>query len=139
MACSKCHQVNGRGGKIGPDLSNLIFRDYESVRKDIVSPNAALNPDHLAYNIELKNGEAMTGIIQNETPQQIIVADVSGASTIVARSRIASMKVSTLSLMPEGLLDTLSAPDLRDLVAYLMSPQQVPLPTDGTGTASAGK
>src|SRR5262249_17476759 len=103
VACYKCHQVNGRGGKIAPDLSNLIFRDYESVRKDIVSPNAALNPDHLAYNVELRDGDALTGIIQSETPKQVVLADVSGKSRIVPRVEIASMRLSTVSLMPEGL------------------------------------
>ncbi|MDB6109419.1 MAG: hypothetical protein JWR69_1169, partial [Pedosphaera sp.] len=43
-ACFKCHQVGGEGGKIGPDLSNLIYRDYVSVLRDIMEPSAALNP-----------------------------------------------------------------------------------------------
>src|SRR5439155_18882775 len=38
VACHKCHQLGGIGGKAGPDLSNLIYRDYESVRKDILYP-----------------------------------------------------------------------------------------------------
>src|SRR5262249_9797219 len=36
--CAKCHVVGGRGGRIGPDLSNLIHRDYASVLKDIREP-----------------------------------------------------------------------------------------------------
>ena len=42
--CFKCHQAAGEGGKIGPDLSNLIYRDYASVLRDITQPSAALNP-----------------------------------------------------------------------------------------------
>src|SRR5207249_1775736 len=56
LACAKCHSIRGEGGKIGPDLSNLVFRDYDSVLRDIASPNATINPDHLSYNLELKNG-----------------------------------------------------------------------------------
>src|SRR5262245_25784438 len=53
-ACFKCHTVRGEGGKIAPDLSNLIHRDYASVMKDIVQPSAAINPDAVAYNVHLK-------------------------------------------------------------------------------------
>src|SRR5690606_26222653 len=38
--CSNCHAVNGKGKSIGPDLSNLIFRDYKSVMRDIHTPSA---------------------------------------------------------------------------------------------------
>lgn len=133
VLCYKCHQVSGRGGKAGPDLSNLIFRDYESVRKDIIYPNAALNPDHLAYNIELKDGDAVTGIIQNETPQQILLADASGNSTILLRARIASMKLSTLSLMPEGLERALTEQGMKDLLTFLLTRPLEPAPLECAG------
>ena len=132
-SCSKCHQVDGRGGRVGPDLSNLIFRDYASVRKDIVSPSAALNPDHLAYNIELKDGEALTGVIQNETPAQILLADVSGKSIPVPRARIASMKPSTVSLMPEGLDRALAEDGMKDLLTFLLTRPLSPAPLECAG------
>src|SRR5262249_17217264 len=51
--CAKCHKMRGEGAAIGPDLSNLVFRDYQSVIKDIREPSAAINPDYLAYVVEL--------------------------------------------------------------------------------------
>ena len=62
-ACGKCHRIHGEGGEVGPDLSNLIHRDYASVLKDIRDPSSAINPDHLAYNVELMDGEAITAVL----------------------------------------------------------------------------
>src|SRR6185503_13259562 len=47
LACAKCHAIRGEGPHVGPDLSNLLHRDYASVRKDLEFPNAAINPDHV--------------------------------------------------------------------------------------------
>ncbi len=60
--CAACHPVHGRGGTLGPDLSNLIHRDYASVLRDIISPSFAINPDHLTYNVELKSGQVLSGL-----------------------------------------------------------------------------
>src|SRR5205085_411029 len=88
-ACFKCHQVGGEGGKIGPDLSNLIYRDYASVLKDITMPSAAINPDHLAYNIDLTDGERATGVIVQDTGTQVILGQATGQSLTLERNKIA--------------------------------------------------
>jgi putative heme-binding domain-containing protein len=119
-ACFKCHQFNGQGGHIGPDLSNLPQRDYASVLKDITQPSAAINPDHLAYNVELKNGEAVNGVILEETPERLVFGQVSGQSLTVDRKQIATMKASSVSLMPEGLLQGLNPQQQKDLLTFLL-------------------
>ena len=120
-ACSKCHQLGGAGGKIGPDLSNLIYRDYASVVKDITQPSAAINPDHLAYIIELKDGESVTGVIVENTTDHVAIGQANGAVQTIARNRIATMRASSLSLMPEGLLQALNGAQQRDLLTFLLT------------------
>src|SRR5262249_38234213 len=65
-ACSKCHVVNGQGGAIGPDLSNLVHRDYASVVRDITEPSFAINPDYIAYAVTTKDGRAFVGPLRTE-------------------------------------------------------------------------
>jgi putative heme-binding domain-containing protein len=132
--CYKCHMVRGAGNRVGPDLSNLVQRDYASVLKDIVQPSAALNPDHLAYNIHLADGEELTAVIQTEARDQITVADATGKSFVVTRDRISSIRPSAVSLMPEGLDKALSAAQLKDLLTFLLteSPLQ-PAPIEARG------
>ncbi|MBI5802327.1 MAG: PQQ-dependent sugar dehydrogenase [Verrucomicrobia bacterium] len=121
VACAKCHVLRGEGGAVGPELSNLIHRDYASVLKDITQPSAALNPDHLAYTIELKDGESLTGVISGDTGSELFLADPTGKATRIAKSRIASTRPSAISLMPEGLLQTLKPAQVRDLMTFLLT------------------
>jgi len=118
--CFKCHQLHGEGGRIGPDLSNLTQRDYASVMKDITQPSAAINPDHLAYNIDLKDGEAVNGVILDDTPAGLVLGQANGTTITIAKNRIKGMKASSISLMPEGLLNGLSTAQQKDLLTYLL-------------------
>ncbi|HET6406661.1 MAG TPA: c-type cytochrome, partial [Chthoniobacteraceae bacterium] len=49
--CATCHQLRGDGVQVGPDLGNLVHRDYASVLIDIADPNAAINPDAAGYSV----------------------------------------------------------------------------------------
>ena len=119
-ACSKCHQVGGEGGKLGPDLSNLIYRDYASVLKDITQPSAAINPDHISYSVALKNGESASGIIVEDTPLNLVLGQATGGNLPIPKNTIAEVKASALSFMPEGLWQALNAEQQRDLMTFLL-------------------
>jgi len=124
--CYKCHQVNGEGGRIGPDLSNLIHRDYASVMKDITQPSAAINPDHLAYNVQLRDGDILNGIIVADGDKEMDLGSSDGKTIRIAKSKIEAVKPSAISLMPENLLDTLTAQERKDLLTFLLTPSAAP-------------
>ncbi len=119
-ACLSCHQVNGDGGVIGPDLSNLVHRDYASVLKDIVDPSAAINPDRIAYHLELKDGTSLLGMILEDTRESVVVAEVAGSKRTIAKSGIKAMKASAVSLMPPGLWSALAPQQQKDLMTFLL-------------------
>jgi len=122
-ACSKCHTIRGEGGKIGPDLSNVIYRDYGSVMNDILRPSAAINPDHLAYTVKLKNGDVLAGVVVQSSPDAFVFGTTSGDQVRVERSKVDAMEPSTISLMPEKLLEGLTKEQIRDLMTFLLKPQ----------------
>jgi putative heme-binding domain-containing protein len=130
LACAKCHRVRGEGNDVGPDLSNLIHRDHASVLKDIREPNAALNPDHLAYNVELTDGESLTAVLKADTADQLTFADASGRAVRLARKQVKSIKPATLSLMPEGLWAALTAEQQKDLMCFLLTTPLEPAPIE---------
>jgi putative heme-binding domain-containing protein len=129
-ACSKCHRIRGEGGEVGPDLSNLVHRDYASVLKDIREPNAALNPDHIAYDVELTDGEDWTAVLKSDAQDQLTFADASGRAVAVARTKLKSLRPSKLSLMPEALVQALTAAQLRDLMTFLLTSPLEPAPIE---------
>ncbi len=119
-ACSACHQVRGEGGVIGPDLSNLVHRDYASVLRDIVQPSATINPDRLAYTVELIDGSSSVGILLEDTPAKIVVADATGAKRSLARAEVKALRALEISLMPPGLWEALGKDEQRDLMTFLL-------------------
>ncbi len=110
---------------------------YGSVLKDIRDPNAAINPDHVAYNVELIDGDSLTGVLQSDTPELLTLADASGQSLSVARNRIKSLKPSPVSLMPEGLDKGLNAGQLKDLMTFLLTSPLDPAPLENQGAPPA--
>lgn len=136
VGCFKCHTLRGEGNRVGPDLANLPQRDYTSVRKDIVFPNAALNPDHLAYNVVLRDGGEFTAVLETETADEITLAGPAGR-TVIARSRIQSIEPSATSLMPEGLDKILTPGQFTDLMAFLLTPPLAAAPIRIEGAPAA--
>jgi putative heme-binding domain-containing protein len=125
-ACHKCHTVRNEGSKLAPDLSNLVYRDYASVMKDITQPSAAINPDAVSYNVYLKDGEVITGVPLKENATEMVFGDVNGQPLTIKRDRIAETKASTVSLMPEGLLQAMSEEQVRDLMTFLLAQPEPP-------------
>ncbi len=123
-ACATCHQLRGEGMKVGPDLSNLIHRDYASVLKDLVEPSAAINPDAVGYVVVLKDGDAITGTRLSETAEELQLAQPGGAVAKLKKIEIIETKPMTVSLMPAGLDKALTAKELRDLMTYLLLENQ---------------
>lgn len=127
VGCAKCHLPQASAAAIGPDLSNLIHRDYDSVMRDIVHPSYAINPDHIGHVIALDDGQILTGVLRNEAGK-LVLGDAEGRSKIIDREQIETMQPASVSVMPKGLLEKLSEAEVRDLMTYLLTaPPQMPL------------
>jgi putative heme-binding domain-containing protein len=123
--CSKCHKARGEGGTIGPDLSNLVHRDYASVLRDIQQPSAGLNPDYISYGVRLANGQVLSGTVRTQG-QNLIIGDAKGAEAIIPRDDVEEMKAMNISTMPEGLHKAIGSDRMRDLLTFLLmqSPEE---------------
>lgn len=126
-ACAVCHKLFDAGMDIGPELTGSNRVDIDYVLQNVVDPNALIGADYQLNIIELKDGRVLAGMVRGENANTITVRTPS-EQTIVSKADIKARSISPVSMMPEGLMSTLSREDARDLFRYLANPQQVPLP-----------
>jgi putative heme-binding domain-containing protein len=119
--CSSCHVLRGQGHAVGPTLWQLADKTPADFLLAILDPNAAVEPRFVAYNIETKDGRSLSGIVSAETATTLTVVQGGGAQDKILRSDIAEIRASGLSLMPEGLEQSVTPQDLANLIAYLKS------------------
>ena len=129
-ACAACHTLYGDGGKVGPDLTGAGRDNLDYLLENIVDPSAVVTADFRMSVVNLKDGRVLNGLIAAKTDRTLTLKTMTETLTF-ERGEIQSVQESSLSLMPEGLLETLTAEQARDLIAYLMHMSQVPLPANG--------
>jgi putative heme-binding domain-containing protein len=123
--CVVCHNFANEGGGVGPDLNNLAKRsDYRSILESILKPNLVVSDQFEQHELKMKNGSVVLGRIVFEkdgiislvqsgfTPNQLVK---------VNKVDVVSTKGSKLSMMPPGLINSMNAEELKDLIAYFVT------------------
>jgi len=127
VGCASCHQFAGEGGSGGPDLTSLGNKfTPRDVFAAIVTPSAVVSEQYTGHVVTLKDGAAHFGVARKTYDGDVEVYEVIPAAAHSAPLRIpvadvASVVPSPRSPMPEGLVNALSADELRDLLAFLVS------------------
>ena len=123
--CFSCHRFNNEGGGLGPDLSGVAGRfSVRDLLESVVLPNKTISDQYAAVMIATSDGKVITGRIVNlQGNNMMICPDMldPGRMINLRRDDVEEVKPSPVSMMPEGLLDTLDRDELLDLVAYLLS------------------
>jgi putative membrane-bound dehydrogenase-like protein len=123
--CAACHTLFGEGGKVGPDLTTADRKNRDYLLTHIVDPSLYIRPEFMAYNVTTLDNRRLTGLVGESTEASVTLLNVienKPIKIVVAKKDIDEMLPSAVSLMPEKLLDTLSYQEIRDLFAYLQTP-----------------
>lgn len=121
-SCLRCHRMADEGGRIGPDLTTVAKRfDDRALLESIIEPSQVIDPKyrHTAYLLD--TGQIVQGRPAGVSAKQlkIEIDPLSGESVSIDRAAVEASRPSDLSPMPTGLVDTLTADEILDLLAYL--------------------
>ncbi len=127
--CAACHKMYGHGGNVGPDITGANRTNLEYLLGNVLTPSAIIQDDYRMHIVLTDDGRIYSGIPaeENERQLKLRVADREQPVTI-AKSQIESREIAPVSMMPEGTIQTLKDQEVIDLIAYLQSLKQVPLP-----------
>jgi putative heme-binding domain-containing protein len=123
--CQSCHTMQGAGGAIGPDLSQLGTRfSAKDILVATLDPNATISDQYHATVLELKAGGSLAGKITDEDAQNYYLSQNPFAPADikkVPKNTVSLKKNSDISIMMPGLVNRLNEEELKDLMAYLIS------------------
>lgn len=123
--CAQCHSIDGQGGILGPDLSEIgTKRSVRYLRDSIVNPSADIPLDYRSVTVITTDGKTIHGIHLNEDEYSIHLREMSGSLRSFLKSELRDIKLSGKSLMPA--YSALSKDELANLVAYLSERKRVP-------------
>ncbi len=122
-SCGKCHILFGEGGRIGPALTTYNRDDTLRILLNVVNPSAEIREGFESYLVLTDDGRTASGFLFDQDNRVVVLRGVDGQSVTIERDQIVEMIKQPKSLMPEGLLKSLSKQQIRDLFAYLRSAQ----------------
>jgi len=119
-ACLACHAIGYAGGKLGPDLTRIgQVRGDRDLLEAVVYPNASFVRSYEPVMVVMKTGAVHTGVLKSEEPGGVVLSTGPADEVRLARTAIADIRPSPVSVMPAGYADQLTRQELADLVAFL--------------------
>lgn len=131
LGCSKCHMIQGKGGRLGPDLTTAgISRSTEYLVESLRNPSRRLAQgifeamkefpqEYVSVSVVTADGTKLSGVVLNEDQFTLQMLDASEQLHMFEKDKLRSLEKRRESAMPVYDEKTLSDKDLRDLIAYL--------------------
>jgi len=120
--CVACHRAGEAGVDFGPDLSHIGTKwKRAEMMEQLLTPSKVIEPQWLSTTLEMKDGESKSGFVATRTDGEITLRMAGGVVEKIPTGQIAKTSVARLSIMPEGLLQSLTAQEAADLLEYLDS------------------
>jgi putative heme-binding domain-containing protein len=119
-SCAGCHRVQGRGQWIGPDLSTIgVKYGRDELIRSILSPSDSIGVSYRSLVAALADGRVITGLPVEDTPERLVIKTADGQRISVEPRSVENRRSSDISLMPEGLAQTMTTQEVVDLLSYL--------------------
>ncbi len=125
-SCAGCHKVQGEGGVIGPELTDVFTRwkgDRVGVLREVLDPSHKVDAKYVMQRILTADGRTVTGVLLAEDDDKVTLLSNPEAKepTVIAQDDIEAMVPSSVSMMPKALMDQYTKDELFEVMAYLES------------------
>ncbi|MDN5211954.1 c-type cytochrome [Fulvivirgaceae bacterium BMA12] len=119
--CAPCHQINGNGGSIGPQLDGIGNWGARALTEKILDPNRNISKAFINYNIKLKDGTNQSGLFRRQEGALLVFANASGQEFTIAEDEIAEKNASPYTLMPDHFNRVIKKEEFYLLLNYLLT------------------
>ena len=119
--CFMCHKLYGEGADVGPDLTGVGRSSLDALLANVIDPNQIIGAGYEMVEVETKDGRSVSGRMVENTDVRVRLLSAGPKEDVVAKSDIARLRVSELSVMPEG-LEQMPDTDFRNLIAFILNP-----------------
>jgi cytochrome c oxidase cbb3-type subunit 3 len=118
--CSRCHMIRGRGGFLGPDLSDIgIAVTASQLREEVLEPSKRIAPGYQGVTVITRDGRKISGVGRDNTNYAIQVQDAQGGLHLLDKRDLREVVVHERSLMPGDYKQRLTEAEFQDLLAFL--------------------
>ncbi len=117
--CFACHRAAGQGLEVGPDLITVKTKGRDALLTAILDPHKEVAPQFIAYAVNTKDGQTLSGIITQDDAASMTIKMMGGAQLNIPRSNIKGSSSTSQSLMPEGLETGMTVQDMADLLDFI--------------------
>ena len=124
QTCAKCHMLFGEGGTIAPNLTGSGRASSDYVLQNLVDPSAEIDAAYRLTTLITNDGRLLSGFIVQQDDRGIIFR-TQDARIRIEMKDVDELTTNDISMMPEGMLQTFTDEQVRDLLLYLASPSQV--------------
>jgi putative heme-binding domain-containing protein len=119
--CMVCHQIDGKGALVGPQLTGVGNRGLERLCEDILDPNRNVDVSFRTTVLTLNDGDTVSGLFGREEGEQVVLADAAGKEFNVAKKTVKERSQTESSLMPDNFGDAIPPEEFNALLAYLLA------------------
>ncbi|NOY42069.1 MAG: DUF1080 domain-containing protein [Planctomycetes bacterium] len=124
--CQQCHKLFGTGETIGPELTGSNRANLDYLLTNVIDPSAVMAKEYQPTIVVTDDGRTITGIVKKQDDRAVTVV-TANETLVLPRDEIEEMMLSQVSMMPDNQWLQMKPHEIRSLVAYLASPQQVPM------------
>ena len=117
--CFACHRAAGQGLEVGPDLVTVKTKGRDALLTAILDPHKEVAPQFIAYAVNTKDGQTLSGIITQDDAASMTIKMMGGAQLNIPRSNIKGSSSTSQSLMPAGLETGMTPQDMADLLDFI--------------------